>query len=195
MDEGDAIRSALREAVTTVDALLRDEAALAAVARFVDATHAALASGGRLLACGNGGSMADAMHFAEEWTGRFRYERRALPALALSDPAALTAIANDYGYGEVFARQVEAYGRAGDMLVLLSTSGNSENLVRAAEVARRLRVTTVGLLGRGGGKVRDAVDIAIVVPHATTSDRVQEVHLTVLHAVIDAVERKLAVQC
>lgn len=112
--------------------------------------------------------------------------------MAFSDPTVITCIANDFfGFDEVFARQVEAHGRAGDVLVLLSTSGHSANLLRAAEEARRRRVTTVGLLGRGGGKLRDAVDIAIVVPHATTSDRIQEVHIKVLHAVIEAVEHRM----
>jgi D-sedoheptulose 7-phosphate isomerase len=148
-------------------------------------------SGGLLMACGNGGSMCDAMHFAEEWTGRFRKDRAAVPAVAFSDPSHLTCIANDFGYDEVFAREVEAYGKKGDLLVALSTSGSSRNVIRACEVARAKGVVTVGLLGKGGGELRERVDIPIVVPHATTSDRIQEIHIKVLHIAIEAVEREL----
>ena len=143
------------------------------------------------MACGNGGSMCDAMHFAEEWTGRFRSDRNPLPAVAFSDPSHLTCIANDFGFDEVFARLVTAYGKKGDLLVTLSTSGNSPNILRALEVAREKGITTVGLLGKGGGKALPLVDIPITVPLATTSDRIQEVHIKTLHIAIEAVERAL----
>ena len=142
------------------------------------------------MSCGNGGSMCDAMHFAEEWTGRFRKDRSALAAVAFSDPSHLTCIANDFGYDEVFAREVEAYGKEGDLLLAISTSGNSPNVLRAVEVARSKGVTTVGLLGKDGGKMRDLVDIPIIVPQATTSDRIQELHIKVIHITIEAVERR-----
>ena len=161
------------------------------VERFIDLADETLSAGGRLLACGNGGSMADAMHFAAEWTGRFRRDRRALPALALSDPVEITAIANDLGFENVFSRQVEAQARAGDLLVLLSTSGDSENLLRAAEQAREMSVHTVALLGRGGGKLLPLVDVPIVVPRAPNADGVQEVHIQVLHACIEALEHRM----
>jgi D-sedoheptulose 7-phosphate isomerase len=135
--------------------------------------------------------MCDAMHFAEEWTGRFRKDRAALPAIAFSDPSQLTCIANDFGYDEVFARSVEAYGKKGDLLVALSTSGDSPNVLRAIETAKKKGITTVGLLGKGGGKARALVDVPIIVPLATTSDRIQEIHIKVLHIVIEAVEREL----
>jgi D-sedoheptulose 7-phosphate isomerase len=135
--------------------------------------------------------MSDAMHFAEEWSGRFRGDRAALPAIAFSDPAAMTCIANDFGFERVFARQVEAHGKAGDVLVALSTSGNSPNLLAACEAARTRGLTVVGLLGRGGGKMKDLCDVAVVVPNATTSDRIQEIHIQVIHAVIEAAERNL----
>lgn len=180
-----------RDAAETLRAFTADPHAIPTVARFVDAAFETLGSGGHLMSCGNGGSMSDAMHFAEEWTGRFRRDRRALPAIAFSDPSQLSCIANDFGYDEVFARQVEAHGRPGDLLVMMSTSGNSPNLIRAAEEARLRGVTTVALLGRGGGKLLDRVDIPILVPHATTSDRIQEVHIQILHATIEAVERRM----
>lgn len=168
-----------------------DAAAMAACDAFADAAHRALSSGRTLFSCGNGGSMSDAMHFAEEWSGRFRGNRTALPAIAFSDPAAMTCIANDFGYEQVFARQVEALGRAGDVLVTLSTSGNSPNLVAALRAAKARAMTTVGLLGRGGGQMLPLCDVAVVVPLGKTSDRIQEVHIQVIHAVIEAVERRM----
>jgi D-sedoheptulose 7-phosphate isomerase len=185
------VRDSLTEAREALDALLADEAMLAEVARAGALLADTFRRGGKVYSCGNGGSMCDAMHFAEEWTGRFRGNREAVPALAFSDPSHLTCIANDFGYDEVFARQVEAHGREGDLLVALSTSGNSPNVLRAVEVARARGVTSVGLLGKGGGKLKALVDIPIVVPLATTSDRIQELHIKVLHIVIEAVERRL----
>jgi len=186
-----AIRSSFEEAAATLQAFLGDPTCLAGVEAFADAAHATLTAGGLLMSCGNGGSMCDAMHFAEEWTGRFRGNRRPVPAIAFSDPAAMTCIANDFGYDEVFARQVAAHGKPGDLLVVLSTSGNSPNALRACQVARERGVKTVGLLGKGGGKLLGQVDIPILVPRATTSDRIQEVHIKVLHIVIEAVERRM----
>jgi len=191
MSSIDVLRHSFEEAAATLQAFLADSENLAAVDRFVDACAETLARGGLLMSCGNGGSMCDAMHFAEEWTGRFRGNRAALAAVAFSDPSHLTCIANDFGYEEVFAREVEAYGKQGDTLVAISTSGNSPNILRAARKAKELGVTTVGLLGKGGGELRDAVDIPIIVPQATTSDRIQEVHIKILHITIEAVERRM----
>jgi D-sedoheptulose 7-phosphate isomerase len=187
----DPIQRSFEEAARTLQAFLESPDCLKGVRRFAEAAAETLENGGLLLACGNGGSMCDAMHFAEEWTGRFRNDRRPLPAIAFSDPAHLTCIANDFGYDEVFAREVDAYGKPGDLLVALSTSGNSPNVLRAVEVARAKGLTSIGLLGKGGGKLRERVDVPIVVPLAETSDRIQEVHIKVLHIVIEAVERTL----
>jgi len=187
----DPIRAAFDESLATLQAFLADPKSLAGVRRFADAAKATLDRGGLLMAAGNGGSMCDAMHFAEEWTGRFRKDRAALAAVAFSDPSQLTCIANDFGFDEVFARQVDALGKPGDLLVLMSTSGNSPNCLRAIEAAKRKGVTTVALLGKGGGKMLPLVDIPIVVPLATTSDRIQEVHIKILHITIEAVERAL----
>jgi D-sedoheptulose 7-phosphate isomerase len=187
----DPIRAAFDDSLATLQAFLADPKSLAGVRRFADAAKATLDRGGLLMAAGNGGSMCDAMHFAEEWTGRFRKDRSALAAVAFSDPSQLTCIANDFGFDEIFARQVEALGKPGDLLVLMSTSGNSPNCLRAIEAAKRKGVTTVGLLGKGGGKMLPLVDIPIVVPLATTSDRIQEVHIKILHITIEAVERAL----
>jgi D-sedoheptulose 7-phosphate isomerase len=187
----DPIRSAFDDAQATLHAFLADPACLDGVRKFVAAASKTLANGGLLMSCGNGGSMCDAMHFAEEWTGRFRKDRSALPAIAFSDPSQLTCIANDFGFEEVFARSVEAYGKKGDMLVAITTSGGSPNILKALEVAKKRGITTVGLLGKGGGKAKSMCDVSIVVPLATTSDRIQEIHIKVLHIVIEAVEREM----
>jgi D-sedoheptulose 7-phosphate isomerase len=191
MDTSDSIRRSFDEAAATLQAFLKSEGGLDGVQRFARAAAHTLEQGRKLLSCGNGGSMCDAMHFAEEWTGRFRGDRAALPAIAFSDPSQLTCIANDFGYDQVFARYVEALGEEGDVLVAISTSGDSPNVLRAVETARERGLTTVGLLGKGGGELRTRVDIPIVVPLATSSDRIQEVHIKILHIVIEAVERQL----
>lgn len=187
----DPIRKSFEEAATTLRAFLDAPDGMASVQRFADAAAETLERGGLLMSCGNGGSMCDAMHFAEEWTGRFRGNRKALPAVAFADPSQLTCIANDFGFEQIFARQVEALGNAGDLLVAISTSGNSPNVLRACEAARARGIRTVGLLGKGGGPLKTLVDIPVIVPLAQTSDRIQEVHIKVLHIVIEAVERKL----
>lgn len=145
-------------------------------------------SGGKVLICGNGGSATDAMHFAEEFTGRFRADRRALPAIALADSSHITCVGNDYGFAEIFARGVEAYAKPGDMVIGLSTSGNSENIIRAFEKAREIGCTTVALLGKDGGKLLGNCGYEIIIP-GKTSDRIQELHMIILHIVIEVVER------
>jgi len=191
MSDASPIRAAFDEAGQVLRAVLADAACMAAMERFADVAEATLAKGGTIYACGNGGSMSDAMHFAEEWTGRFRKDRAALPAMAFSDPAQMTCIANDFGYEQVFARMVEAYGKPGDALVAISTSGKSPNVLAACRAARAQGVAVVGLLGNGGGPAKDLCDVAVVVPLAKTSDRIQEIHIKVIHAVIEAVERRM----
>ena len=191
LDQQGAIRASFDMARTTLDAFLANESNLDAVGQFAALCHSTLVNGGKLMACGNGGSMCDAMHFAEEWTGRFRGNRSALPAIAFSDPSQLTCIANDFGYDQVFARSIEAYGKAGDVLVCMSTSGGSKNAILAIEKAKEMGVRTVALLGKGGGDMKELADLAIVVPEATTSDRIQEIHIKVLHIAIEAVERTM----
>jgi D-sedoheptulose 7-phosphate isomerase len=151
-------------------------------------------SGGKVLICGNGGSSADAMHFAEELTGRFRKERTALPALACTDPGHITCAANDYGFENVFSRWVEAHGRRGDVVIVLSTSGNSENILRAVNAAKDQGCRTIALLGKGGGKLAGECDFEWIVVGGADgadeqADRIQEVHMIILHALIEGVER------
>lgn len=150
-----------------------------------------LAAGGKLMFCGNGGSAADSQHLASELTGRFIKDRRPLAGLALStDSSALTCIANDYAFDEVFARQLQGLGRAGDGLVAISTSGNSANVLRAVEAAKAMGIYTLGLLGRGGGKLLAMCDDSIVVPHAVTA-RIQEAHILIGHTLCGLIESEL----
>ncbi len=141
-----------------------------------------------VFSCGNGGSHCDAMHFAEEMTGRYRQDRRPLAALALGDASHTTCVANDYGFQFIFSRQVESLGRSGDLLIGLSTSGNSENVIQAFLSAKAKKMKTIALLGKDGGKLKSLADLSIIVP-ATTSDRIQEVHIKLIHIVIEMVER------
>jgi D-sedoheptulose 7-phosphate isomerase len=145
---------------------------------------------GHVFSCGNGGSMCDAMHFAEELTGRFRKERAPLAAMAISDPSHLSCVANDYGYDYVFSRYVEAWGKSGDVLLAISTSGNSKNVILAVEAAKKKGMKVIGLLGKGGGLLKDMVDISLVVD-SSVSDRIQEVHIKCIHIFIEGIERNL----
>lgn len=142
---------------------------------------------GKVLIAGNGGSMADAMHFAEELTGRFRNDRRPLAALSLADPTHLSCVANDYGFEFVFSRMIEALAAPSDIVILLSTSGNSKNLILAAQAAKQRGSQVVGFLGRGGGELLAVCDLVIMAPGETT-DRIQEIHMLALHIVVEAVE-------
>lgn len=148
------------------------------------------AKGEKVLTCGNGGSACDALHFAEEFTGRFKDHRRALPVIPLMEGAHLTCVANDYGFEAVFARGVEAYGKPGDVLLALSTSGNSRNVVAAVEMAKNVGMTTLLLLGKNGGVLKGQGDLEITVPGRTT-ERIQEIHMLILHLLIEGVERSL----
>jgi D-sedoheptulose 7-phosphate isomerase len=145
---------------------------------------------GRVFICGNGGSHCDAMHFAEEMTGRYRKDRRPLGALALGDAPHVTCVTNDYGFDFIFSRHLEGMAQKGDVLIGLSTSGNSKNIITAFEKAREMGIYSIALLGKGGGPLKPKADMAIVVP-GTTSDRIQEIHMTLLHTVIETIERKI----
>ncbi|AOZ52887.1 phosphoheptose isomerase [Chromobacterium vaccinii] len=185
----DHIRASLGEAKTALDNLLANPQALASVEAAAQAVIGALESGGRVFSCGNGGSMCDAMHFAEELTGRYRGNRRGMAAIAISDSSHISCVGNDYGYDEIFARYLESHARAGDVLIGLSTSGNSRNVIRAAEVARELGVKVVILTGRAGAKLEPLADIYVNTPGGSYADRVQELHIKVLHILIELTER------
>ena len=144
--------------------------------------------GNKVLICGNGGSNCDALHFAEEFTGRFRGDRKALPAIAISDSSHITCVGNDYGFDYIFSRGVEAYGKEGDMFFGISTSGNSPNVIKAVEAAKKLGMKTCVLLGKDGGKLKGICDYEFIIP-GKTSDRIQEIHMMILHIIIEGVER------
>lgn len=147
--------------------------------------------GSKLLVAGNGGSLCDAMHFAEELTGVFRHQRKALPAIALSDPGHLSCMANDVGYHNVFARAVEALGKEGDVFVALTTSGNSANLVQAVAIAQEMGLKTVAFLGKTGGKLKGVCDLEWIVDGFIFSDRIQEAHMTAIHIIIEMIEHEM----
>ena len=149
----------------------------------------AIKSGKKILSCGNGGSMCDAMHFAGELSGRYRNDRKALPAISLSDPGHLSCVANDYGYAYVFSRMVDAIGQAGDILFAISTSGNSENVLMAIKAAKIKEMKVIGLTGKNGGKMAGLCDIEIRAPYSEYADRAQEIHIKVIHALVDYIEK------
>jgi D-sedoheptulose 7-phosphate isomerase len=187
----DIIRGHLEEARAILDRFLAETSNLAQIDRAGEMMAEAILNGGKIISCGNGGSMSDAMHFAEEMSGRFRDERRALPAIAISDPAHITCTANDHGFEYIFSRYVEAVGKKGDVLLALSTSGNSENVLLAAEAAKNAGMSVVALTGKDGGKLSVLADVEIRAPHSRYSDRVQEIHIKVIHVLIHLIEARL----
>lgn len=149
----------------------------------------AIANKGKIISCGNGGSMCDAMHFAEELTGRYRDDRPALPAISISDPSHISCVANDYGYEFVFSRYLQAIGQPGDVLLAISTSGNSKNVLNAITVAKEKGMKVIGLTGKDGGKMAAVCDVEIRAPHSPYADRAQEIHIKCIHSLIDFIER------
>jgi len=185
------IRQSLNEARELLDRFIREEKNLAAIEQAGMLMLEAVRSGKKIFSCGNGGSMCDAMHFAEELTGRFRDDRRALPAIAIADASHLTCAANDYGFEGIFSRYLEGLGNAGDVLLAISTSGNSANILRAAETARARGMKVVALTGKTGGKLASLADAEVRVAHQGYSDRVQEIHIKVIHILIQMIETNL----
>ena len=170
---------------------LRDAQSLAFIKNAADLIAESFEKGGKLLIAGNGGSMCDAMHFAEELTGVFREKRKALPAIALSCPGHLTCTANDLGFDGVFARGVEAYGNPNDIFIALTTSGNSPNLIEAVKAAKKHDLKVISFLGKTGGKLKGLSDLEWCVEGFSYSDRIQEAHMTAIHIIIEMVEKKL----
>ncbi|NEU09173.1 D-sedoheptulose 7-phosphate isomerase [Flavihumibacter sp. R14] len=187
----DQIKAHFREAESVLQAFLADENNFKAIESAGNILVEAIRNGGKILSCGNGGSMCDAMHFAEELSGRYRNDRKALPALAISDASHMSCVANDYGYESVFSRMVEAMGRQGDVLFAISTSGNSDNVLKAIDTARRQGMKVIGLTGKDGGKMAYICDVEIRAPHTEYADRAQEIHIKVIHSLIDYIERSL----
>ena len=182
----DAVEDGIR-AIT----YLKDPKSVLFIQRSAEIIAECFKNGGKLLIAGNGGSLCDAMHFAEELTGVFRSKRRALPAIALSDPGHLTCTANDLGYEGVFSRAVEALGKPGDVFVGLTTSGNSQNLLHAIPSAKNLNMQTIAFLGKSGGRMKGMCDLEWIVDGFAYSDRIQEAHMTAIHIIIEMVEKHL----
>jgi D-sedoheptulose 7-phosphate isomerase len=176
------------EAKNVLDRFISDRTNFDALERAGILMVEALNDGNKLISCGNGGSMSDAMHFAEELTGRFRDERPAIAAVSISDPSHITCAANDYGFDAIFSRYIEAHGIADDVLLAISTSGNSKNIVNAAITAKKTGMKVIALTGKNGGEMAGLCDVEIRVPHEGYSDRIQEVHIKIIHALIHYIE-------
>lgn len=179
------------EAQNVLDIFLKSEQTWDAFTKSVFMMVEALKRGNKIIACGNGGSMCDAMHFAEELTGRFRKNRQALPAIAISDPAHITCVANDYGFEYIFSRSVDALGTSGDILLVITSSGNSENLVNAAKAAGEKGMKVIALTGKTGGKMASLCDVEIRAPYSEYADRVQEIHIKIIHMFIHMIELEM----
>ncbi|OUR98920.1 phosphoheptose isomerase [Halobacteriovorax marinus] len=184
------IKESLIEAKEVLETFINNDQNIVAMESAIESFINTLNSGGRIYSCGNGGSMCDSMHFAEELTGRYRKDRRALAAISFSDPSHMSCVGNDFGYDAIFSKMVEAFGQPGDSLLAISTSGNSANVINAVNEAKKLGVTTIGLLGKDGGELKALVDIPIIVESKLT-DRIQEVHIKIIHNFIQGIERKL----
>lgn len=185
------IRESLLEGRQVLENFLAQEANLAAVEEAALMMTAALRNGKKILSCGNGGSHCDAMHFAEELSGRYRENRPALAAMAISDPSHISCVGNDYGFDFIFSRMVEALGNQGDVLLGISTSGNSKNIIQAVDAARKKGMQVVLLSGKEGGKMAGTADVEIRVPHFGYADRIQEIHIKVIHILIQQIEAGL----
>jgi D-sedoheptulose 7-phosphate isomerase len=182
------ILSHFQEAMQTLQRFMEDAEQMNHIDRAAQAMLQAIKADGKILSCGNGGSHCDAMHFAEELTGRYRGNRPGIAAIAISDVSHISCVGNDYGYDQIFSRYVEAVGRKGDVLLAISSSGNSANVIKAIEAAKAKGITVVGLTGKDGGKMAGLVDIEIRAPHSEYADRAQEIHIKVIHSLIDSIE-------
>jgi D-sedoheptulose 7-phosphate isomerase len=186
------VKSALKEAHEALTQLLESEETMGKISEAGQLLSDCFKSGGKVYACGNGGSLCDATHFAEELSGRFRGNRKPLPASSINDPAHISCISNDFGYEEIFSRYVEAHGRKGDVLLAISTSGTSPNVVKAAEVAKSLGVHVIALTGKKTGTpLAKLATVEVFTPGGNYSDRIQELHIKVIHILVELVERSL----
>ena len=192
MDElRNIITDVLAEAKSELDAFITDTLTVSSIMEAANLMATCLTQGGKIISCGNGGSLCDATHFAEELTGRFRDDRRPLPAMAINDPAYITCVGNDYSFEDVFSRWVEAFGKTGDILLAISTSGSSKNILKAAEAARRLGMKVVALTSKKSKSLAELADVVVAAPDAPHSDRIQEIHIKVIHILIQSIESLL----
>lgn len=187
----ETIEHSLEEARRELEAFLKDPRTVPAMEKIVKILAESLSGGGKIMSCGNGGSLCDAAHFAEELTGRFRKNRRPLPAMAINDPAYITCTGNDFNFDVIFERWVEAFGKPGDVLLAISTSGTSKNILLAAEAAKKCGMKVVALTSVKGNRLSSLADAALEAPDAPNSDRIQEIHIKVIHIVIESLEKEL----
>jgi D-sedoheptulose 7-phosphate isomerase len=185
------IEDNLKEAQQVLTQFISEKKNISSIEKAGKTLVSAFKKGNKVISCGNGGSMCDAMHFAEELSGRFRENRKALPAVSISDASHITCVGNDYGFAQIFSRYVEAIGNKGDVLLAISTSGNSENVINAIKSAKQKGMTVIGLTGKDGGKMAKLCDIEIRAPHSKYADRAQEIHIKVIHSLIHFVEENL----
>ncbi len=183
------IETEFKQAQHTLESFLTNPANFGSILQAAELMADSIKQGHKIIACGNGGSHCDAMHFCEELSGRYRENRPALPAMAISDPSHLSCVGNDFGYEFVFSRFVEALGQSGDVLLGISTSGNSANVIKAVEAARQKQLKVILLLGKDGGKLKSSADVEIIVPHAGYADRIQEIHIKIIHIWIGLIEK------
>ena len=187
----DLIKNSFLEAQQVLEAFISDEKNLGQIKNAGDLLVDMFRQGGKVFSCGNGGSLCDAMHFAEELTGRFRHERAALPAIAIADPSHFTCVSIDMSFDSVFSKYLEALGNRGDVLLAISTSGNSSNILQAIDTAHVKGMKVIGLTGKTGGEMKEKCDITIVVPWNKYSDRIQEIHIKIIHILIEYIEQAL----
>ncbi|MFC2474510.1 MAG: D-sedoheptulose 7-phosphate isomerase [Prevotella sp.] len=190
----DLIKHSLQEAHEELMAFMTNSVNIAAIAEAGHIMSETLKQGGKIISCGNGGSLCDATHFAEELTGRYRFNRRSLPAIAINDPAYMTCVGNDFSFEDIYRRYVEGVGQAGDALLAISTSGNSENILWAVEAAHEKGMKVIGLTSEGGNKLSAVADVAVCAPRSAFSDRIQEIHIKVIHILIQLIEAELQVE-
>lgn len=194
MNAVDHVKAALTDAQNALAALIENEATLETIAQAAHVIAQSQRQGGAVYSCGNGGSLCDAMHFAEEMTGRYRQDRKPYRAAAISDVSHMACVGNDYGYEHVFSRWIEAMGTDKDVLIAITTSGTSKNIVAAAKAAKAKGVTVVALTGKSGSPITELADIAVVTPAGRWADRVQELHIKVIHILIELIEHELDAQ-
>jgi len=185
------IENELKEAHQLLEKFLSDPATAQRIEKAVDLMGTSILEGKKIISCGNGGSMSDAMHFAEELSGRYRGNRPSIPAVSISDPTHITCVGNDYGFDYIFSRYIEGLGQPGDVLLGISTSGNSKNVIEAVAKAKEKGLRIILLTGKDGGKLANAGDVEIRVPHFGFADRIQEIHIKVIHIFILLIEKKL----
>ena len=185
------IENTLSEVQQTLDEFINDPVSVSSIQQAADLCIEALKNNNKIISCGNGGSLCDATHFAEELTGRYRNNRRPLPAISINDPSYMTCVGNDFAFDEIFSRYVEAVGNSNDVLLAISTSGHSSNILKAVEQAHQKDMKVIALTSKGGNELSDKADVAICAPRAPHSDRVQEIHIKVIHILIQAIEAGL----